>query len=75
MDKKVRTTVLIDEEIFRLAKNLGINMSKTLELALIKEIDSKIGLYGQETLQKAGLLKRNTTLPSFENWDDESGAP
>ncbi|WP_456326234.1 type II toxin-antitoxin system CcdA family antitoxin [Palaeococcus sp. (in: euryarchaeotes)] len=74
MDKKVRTTVLIDEEIFRLAKNLGINISKTLELALIKEIDSKIGLYGKETLQKADFLKGNTTLPSFENWNDESGA-
>lgn len=72
MGKKVRTTVLVDEEVFKLAKKLGINLSKTLELALIREINNKIGLYGIETLHKAGILKRNSNIHLR---DDESGAP
>ncbi|WP_258083391.1 type II toxin-antitoxin system CcdA family antitoxin [Thermococcus thermotolerans] len=75
MSKKVRTSVLVDEEILKIAKDLGINISKTLELALIREIHFKIGLYGQETLQHAGILKKNTNLSLIGNWDDDSGAP
>jgi len=75
MSKKVRTSVLINEEIFKLAKELGISISKTLELALIKEIHSKISLYGEETLQKAVILKKNDDLSWMMWWNDESGAP
>ena len=45
MQTKRRTTVYIDATLIEQAKELGINISKTLELALKREIAVKKHLY------------------------------
>ena len=47
MGKKARTTLYIDTEIIKEAQELGLNISKTCEIALKQAIEQLRALYGK----------------------------
>ena len=47
MGKKVRVNLTIDDEILKKAKDLGLNLSKVCENALIRAIEAMEEAYGK----------------------------
>ncbi len=61
MGKKARTTLYIDSEILKEAQELGLNVSKTCEIALKQAIEQLRALYGK---------KESEDCPRCpQNWD------
>jgi post-segregation antitoxin (ccd killing protein) len=48
MPKKTRTTLYIDKETIKEAQELGLNISKTCEIALKQAIEQLRALYGKK---------------------------
>ena len=46
--KKVKTTLYLDKEVVEKAKEIGLNLSKVCENALIASIEAMEGVYGRK---------------------------
>ena len=70
MGKKIVTSIRIDEEVFRKAKDLGLSVSKVAENALkeaIRRLESPSSSESSKTALNGGTLISNTTLPKRRN--------
>ena len=69
MGEKVRTTVLISEELHKKARERGINLSRLLERALMIELE----LLESIDLKREELLKQRLLEDKVKRWDEKFG--
>ncbi|MEM1606183.1 MAG: type II toxin-antitoxin system CcdA family antitoxin [Fervidicoccaceae archaeon] len=69
---KKLTTVKLDEEVYQIAKDLGINLSLTLELAILR-IAQRNGYDVSEILERILKQRKLTTVVEWRKRRREAG--